>query len=302
MPPSPSDSSRERRIGVAYGLGAYLLWGFVALYFKAVADVPALEVMAHRVVWSALLLTGWLALRGRLDELFTAFRRPRVLRVLALTTLLIFFNWLVFIWAVANGQVLQCSLGYFINPLVNVLLGVGVLRERLRRVQSMSVAVAAVGVTVLAAGTGQVPGIALGLALSFGTYGLLRKTVDAAGDVGLAAETWLLFPLAVGWLVVRHGDGDLVFGGDPGMSALLAAGGLVTAVPLMWFANAARRLRYATVGFLQYIAPTLQFMLAVAVFGEDFGTVHALSFGLIWTALGLYTWDVWRSRPSAIRR
>ena len=288
----------ERRLGVAYGLGAYLLWGFIALYFKAVASVGALEVMAHRIVWSAVLLVAWLALRGRLGELVRALRTPRVLRTLAVTAALIFFNWYVFIWAVANGHVLQCSLGYFINPLVNVLLGVSVLKERLRPRQTISVALALVGVVVLATGTGQVPGIALGLALSFGTYGLLRKTVAAAGDVGLAAETLLLLPAALGYMVYLQGRGGLVFGDAAPLSWLLAAGGLITAVPLVWFANAVRRLRYATVGFLQYIAPSLQFTLAVAVFGETFSRVHALSFGLIWTALGLYSWDLWRSRAA----
>ncbi len=283
-------------MGVFYGLGAYLWWGFIALYFKAVASAAALEVMAHRIVWSAVLLILWLALRGRLGELGTALRTPRVLRILVVTALLIFFNWYVFIWAVANGQVLQCSLGYFINPLVNVLLGVGVLKERLRRLQTVSVGLALVGVTVLAIGTGQVPGIALGLALSFGTYGLLRKTVAAAGDVGLAAETLLLLPFAVVYLILLGLRGELLFGDEVRLSWLLAAGGVITAVPLVWFANAVRRLRYATVGFLQYIAPSLQFTLAVAVFGETFTMPHALSFGLIWTALGLYSWDLWRSR------
>jgi len=296
MTRSEDHFAAERRIGVAYGLAAFLSWGFIALYFKAVSSVTPMEVMAHRIVWSGVLLVAWLASRGRFGELTSALRTPRVLRVLAITAALIFFNWFVFIWAVSNGHVLQCSLGYFINPLVNVLLGVVVLKERLRRVQIISVALAVVGVAALAVGTGQVPGIALGLALSFGTYGLLRKTVNAAGVVGLAAETLLLMPLALGYLALLASRDALQFGDQAQMSWLLAAGGVVTALPLVWFANAARRLRYATVGFLQYIAPSLQFMLAVTAFGESFTSAHALSFGLIWSALGLYSWDVWRSR------
>ncbi len=290
---------RNSRIGVAYGLAAYTAWGFIALYFKAVAHVPPLEVLAHRIVWSLLLLIALLAVRGRLADLRSALADRATVLTLGGTTILIAVNWYVFIWAVTNGHVLQASLGYFINPLVNVLLGVIFLGERLRRAQTASVALAACGVAWLTLRVGQVPVISLALALSFGFYGLLRKKVRADGMTGLTAETLLLAPIALLFLGRLEMRGDLAFTHlDRATDLLLPLGGVVTAVPLVWFANAARRLRYATVGFLQYIAPSLQFLLAVAAFGEPFTRDHLATFACIWTALGIYTWDALRgARP-----
>jgi chloramphenicol-sensitive protein RarD len=287
---------RTRRLGVAYGLAAYLWWGFIALYFKAVATVPPLEVLAHRVLWSFVFLYLFLAARGRAGTLRATLRDGRSLALLGVTTVLIAVNWLVFITAVFHGHLLEASLGYFINPLVNVLLGVVFLRERLRRTQTVAVGLAAVGVVWLAVGSGAMPWIALVLAFSFGTYGLLRKIARPDGLVGLAVETLLLAPAAVGWLLWSAKGGTIVFGAEGwGWSALLLAAGPVTALPLVWFAEGARRLRYATIGFLQYLAPSLQFLLAVVLFGERFTGTHAVTFILIWTALAVYSVGTYRS-------
>jgi len=287
---------RNSRIGVAYGIAAYFAWGFIALYFKAVAHVAPFEVLSHRIVWSLVLLLVLLGARGRLGLIARALRNRRTAATLTGTTLLIALNWYVFIWAVSNGHLLQASLGYFINPLVNVLLGYLFLGERLRRAQTISVVLAAAAVTWLTLKMGRVPVISLALAFSFGFYGLLRKKVDADATTGLAAETLLLTPVALAYLLHLENAGDLAFTHiDSRTDILLPLGGLVTAVPLIWFANAARRLRYSTVGFLQYIAPSLQFLLAVVAFGEPFTNTHLVAFGLIWTALALYSHDAIRS-------
>lgn len=302
LPAMKSDDGQ--RTGIAYGIAAYGWWGFVPLYFKAVAGIAPVEVLTHRVLWSLLLLTGLLALRGRLPLLGKLLRDRRTLAVLGLTTLLIAANWLVFIWAVANGQVLQASFGYFITPLLNILLGVVVLRERLRRAQVVAVAVAGLGVLWLSIRLGGLPLVSLSLAGSFSLYGLLRKLIRPDGTLGLAAETLLLSPAALAWLLVREqGAGTAFLHAGAGTAWLLAAGGIVTALPLIWFAEAARRLPYATVGFLQFLSPTLQFLLAVVLFNETFTSSHAVAFGLIWAALGLYSWDALRHaapRPTPI--
>lgn len=288
-PPATPEDPRELRLGLVYGLAAYLWWGFAVIYFKAVAHVPPLEVLAHRIVWSVVLLGAWLTFKGRLGELRQVARQPRTLAVLGLTTLLIGANWLIFILAIFSGKVLQASLGYYINPLFNVLLGFVFLGERLRRVQWVCVALAALGVTYLAISLGRPPWIALLLVSSFGVYGLLRKTVAAGPLLGLTVETALLLPISVGYLVFLAMRGEMVFGGTWHDSWLLALGGAVTALPLLWFANAVRRLRLATVGFLQYISPTCQLLLAVLVYGEPFTRAHGVTFACIWTALVIYS-------------
>lgn len=287
-----SAHDRATRVGLAYGVAAYLWWGFVVFYFKAVAHVPPLEVLAHRVVWSVVLLAALLGVRGRWREGLSALRDRRSLLALCFTTLLIAGNWFTFIWAVSHDRVVEASLGYYINPLVNVLLGFVFLKERLRRAQWIAVGLATVAVVLLSVRVGSVPVISLVLAFSFGLYGLLRKTMRVDGLVGLTVETTLLLPVAVGYLVWMERGDALVFGhGSWSTQALLIAAGAVTALPLLWFANAARRLDLATVGLLQYIAPSFQFASAVLVFGEPFGLVQLLSFALIWCALALYTTD-----------
>lgn len=276
--------------GVAFGVAAYLWWGLVPIYFKAVDHVPALEVLAHRIAWCVVLLAIWLVVTRQLATLRPATGRGRVLALLGASTALIAVNWFLFIWAVSTGQVLQASLGYFINPLVNVLLGLVFLGERLDRVQWASVALAAAGVVVVTAGQGTPPGIALALAFSFGLYGLLRKRAAIDAAAGLALETAFLLPLAVGFLLWADARGALVFGHlSPTTDLLLVAAGPVTALPLLWFISAARRLRLVTMGFLQYLAPSLHFLLAVLVYREPFGGVQMVAFLLIWTALALFS-------------
>lgn len=292
---SPEAPESARR-GLAYGVSAYFAWGLAVLYFKAIARVPAEEILAHRITWSVPLLLVWLAWRGRLGEIRPALRDRRTLLTLLGSTALIATNWLIFIRAVSTGHIVEASLGYYINPLVNVLLGMVVLRERLRPAQWASVLLAAAGVAYFAFALGSLPGVALVLAVSFALYGLLRKTVRVDGALGLAVETSLLFPVAVAFLLVRGFEGKLVFGQDAPITALLLAAGLVTSLPLLWFTNAVRRLRLATIGFLQYISPSLQLLLAVALYGEPFTNTHLVTFACIWIALANYSLDAWRRR------
>lgn len=294
-PPVPAGS--EARLGFIYGAAAYLFWGLAVLYFKLVGHVPPLEILAHRILWSVPLLLGWLAVRGRMGDLRAVLRTRRTIGILLVTTVLIAVNWLVFITAVSTGRVVQASLGYYINPLVSVLLGVVFLRERLRPLQLVSVLLAAAGVSYMAASFGSLPLISLLLAATFGLYGLLRKTVLADGPVGLAVETSLLLPVMAGYLLVLAARGDMVFLHlDRKTDLLLLLAGLITMLPLLWFTNGVRRLRLSTMGFLQYLAPSLQLLLAVTAFGEPFTRTHLVTFGCIWAALALYSVDAVRHR------
>lgn len=289
----------DTRRGVIYGIAAYGMWGLVPVYFKAVVEVPALEVLAHRIVWSALMLIPLALARGRRAQILRVLRDRRTLMVLTLTTVLIATNWFLFIWAVATDRVLEASLGYFINPLVNVVLGVAFLGERLSRPAAVAVALAAVGVAVQVAAVGSLPWIALTLAFSFGLYGLLRKTASVGSVAGLAVETSLLMPVAVGFLAWARHTGGLYLGtGHTGTDVLLVLAGLVTTLPLLCFTSAARRLPLATLGFLQYLAPSGQFLLAVLVYGERLTTAHLVTFGCIWIALAIFTADQIRNARS----
>lgn len=297
--PSPTpaaDPAAETRRGVAFAGAAFLFWGLSPIYWKALGAVPASEVLAHRVVWSMVLLVAMLVARRRGRELLAAVRRRRTLATLVVTTALIAVNWYVYIWAMAAERVLEASLGYFINPLVNVLLGVVFLRERLSRPQAAAVALAAVGVAVLTVEVGRVPWVALILAASFGVYGLLRKTVDAGPQVGLAIETALLTPLALLWLGRLHGAGGGAFGGGGGLATdlLLVGAGAVTVVPLVWFTQGARLLPLSALGLIQYLAPSIQFLLAVLVYREPFTAIHLAAFAVIWAGLAVFTWDLRR--------
>ncbi len=280
----PVDPSRQ---GVIYGVLSYGLWGLVPLYFKLVSSVAPQEVVAQRIVWSFVLLSLVLTLVGRWHEVLPALRSRPVMTALATSTLLLAFNWFVYIYAVSTNQVVEASVGYFLNPLVNVVLGVLVLKEHLRRWQVASVVLAAIGVAILG-----VPWIAVSLALSFAFYGLLRKQVAVDGLLGLFVETLLLVPLAVGFVLYLKLQGASAFVvSDPAMCLKLAASGIVTCVPLLLFAAAAKRLRFATLGFLQYIAPTIQFLIAVLIFREPLSTAKVISLSLIWTAVGIYSLD-----------
>ncbi|WP_156445804.1 EamA family transporter RarD, partial [Sphingomonas sp. CCH9-F2] len=284
-----TDRHDAMRSGLILGIGAYAAWGLLPLYLRLLRGVPSLEVLAHRIVWSLLLLIVIVVVTRRAGAIRAA-ARGRTLALLAASATLIAINWLVYIWAVQHGHVLEASLGYFINPLVNVALGMALLGERIGRVQKAAVAVAAAGVAVMALSGGGALWISLTLALSFGTYGLIRKVaaIDSLG--GLTVETALLLVPALAVIAMAQVGGQGAFGQDRTVDLLLVLAGAVTAVPLLMFAAAARRLRYATMGLLQYIAPTLQFVEAVALFHEPLRPVHLVTFALIWTGCALYAW------------
>ena len=276
---------------------AYILWGVFPLYIKQIQQVPALEIVLHRSAWSLVFMLGLLALLRRFAWLGPALRQPRTLALFGLSALLLGCNWLLYVWAVNAGRVLDASLGYFINPLVNVLLGFAVLHERPRPLQWAAVALAALGVLWLALGVGHVPWISLVLAASFGLYGLLRKTASLGALEGLALETLLLAPLAVGGLLWLAAQGQGHFGQGPLAESLwLLAAGPFTAVPLLLFASAARRVSLATLGLMQYLSPSIQFFLGVFLYREPFTTGRGIGFLLIWTALALYSAESWRAQ------
>jgi chloramphenicol-sensitive protein RarD len=284
------------RRGYILGLSAYIIWGLFPLYFKAIQSVPAVEIIVHRALWSAvfgaLLLLVWKH-PGWLRELLN---NPKRFAVLALSGLLIASNWLVYVWAVNDGRMLEASLGYYINPLVNVLLGMLILGERLRRLQWLAVALATLGVLQQLWQAGSIPWVSLVLALTFSFYGLIRKQAPVAALPGLVVETWLLLPLAIGWLllnpVAMSTQAD--FWSTPEALWLIAAGP-ITLVPLVCFNAAARHLPYTTLGFLQYLAPTLVLLQAIFLFGEHFDPSKLLAFICIWAGLTIYSVDAWLS-------
>jgi chloramphenicol-sensitive protein RarD len=276
---------------------AFALWGVFPLYFHPLHQVAALQVIAHRVVWSCLFVLIWMALQGQLHSLRATLANGAVLWRLAITATLVTINWTIYVWAVTHGHVLEGSLGYFINPLVNVLLAVTLLSERLTPVQWTAVALAASSVLYLTILAGSPPWIALALAFSFGTYGLIRKVVNVEALPGLATETLLLFPFAVGYLLWCEAAGTGALGhAGAAIHALLVGSGPLTAIALFLFAYGARLIPYSSVGLLQYISPTLQFACGVFAFHEPFERERAIGFALIWAALLLYAGEsVWRS-------
>jgi len=297
-PPASTDSHAEDRSGLLAALGAFAIWGLLPLYLRPLGHVPALQITAHRIVQSCLLVFAFLAVTGQLGAVRAALsHRESRLRLIG-STVMISVNWLIYVWAVGNGHVVDASLGYFINPLVSVMMGVALLSERLNRAQWAAVALAACGVAYLTYATGRVPWISLALALTFGTYGLIRKVVAVDSVPGLAVETLLLLPLALAWLVWCEMQGTGAFGHQGrAVDGLLIGSGLVTALPLSLFAYGARRIRLSTVGLLQYLGPTLQFLCGVFVFHEPFPHTRLVGFAIIWAALGIYVGDnLWRRR------
>ena len=282
--------------GPFYAALAFALWGIFPLFFRRLSMLPAGEVLAHRIVWSlafVLIVLGVLRQWGWLRPLL---RQPRVLGAFAASALLLAVNWLTYIWSVNNGHVIDASLGYFITPLVNVLLGYTVLHERPRRGQWIALALATAGVVWLTVQAGQLPWIALGLAASFGSYGLLRKVAVLGPLEGLTLEAMLLAPLAIAALLFWQAQGTGLFPlPDTATNLWLLAAGPVTAVPLLLFAAGARRISLTTLGLMQYIGPTIQFGLGVWLFGEPFGGARLLGFGLIWLALAVYSVEGWRA-------
>ncbi|MBP0617055.1 EamA family transporter RarD [Jiella mangrovi] len=290
--PSPQGESRQ---GLAYALGAYAIWGFVLpIYMKLLAHVSPIEVVAHRIIWALPFAIAILLWQGTLRHALAHFREPRTLGLAALTAALISVNWGVFVYAVGTGQTVEAALGYYINPLVNIALAAIFLGERPTRLQGLAIALAAVGVAILTLKAGGLPWISLVLAMTFGTYGLLRKTVRVGASEGFFLEVALLaipsIVLVLLFVPEKH------FLNDGIETTLLVAAGPLTAVPLILYAAGARLLHFTTIGIMQYIVPTLMVLTAVFLFGEPFGGWQLVAFGFIWTALGLYTGTLFRRR------
>lgn len=295
-----NEPPRKKASGLPQALGAYLLWGILPLYLILVASVPPVEFVAWRIVWTLPLCLAIAAVRRQLGEIATALRDPRVLAWLTASAALIAINWLVYIWAIQTGEVFAASLGYYINPLVNVLLGTVLLGERLTRRQWLAVGLATLGIAMLLGGALTTLWISITLALSFGTYGLVRKRVSVGALPGLTVESIILLVPAlatVGWFAASPAGS--AFGQDAGLSAAIAFGGVVTAIPLWMFAVAARRMDYSVLGFIQFLAPTIVFILGLTVFGEPLHPAELASFVVIWGAIAVFVWDLWSRRGAA---
>ena len=290
MTPLTMDAPADPPRGIAFAVGAYLLWGFLPLYLKALAHMPAAEVLAHRILWSVPVAAAVLVALGRTADLRAALRSPRTLALAGMTAALISINWTIYIWAVAHDRTLDAALGYYVNPLFSVFLGAAVLGERLSPLKWAAIALAGAAVVVLTLTAGAVPLAALGLTLSWGAYAFCKKMLPVGPNQGFLLEVLLLAPLALAYVVWAGASGAGHFmAGDAAETAMLLGCGVVTAVPLMLYANGAKLLRLSTIGVLQYIAPTMIFLCAVLAFGEPFGPARMIAFPMIWGALALYS-------------
>lgn len=274
--------------GFAYAVTAYLMWGFLPLYMKAIIHIPPVEIIAHRILWSVPIAGLILIMLGRTGDVMRAIKTPRMVGMAAVTAMLISVNWGVYVWAIANDRALDAALGYYINPLFSVALGAILLREKLAAAQWVAVGLAGLAVAILTISAGVLPWVALVLMTTFGIYGFLRKTLPIGPNQGFLLEVLLLCPLALAYLVWLGPTGQ-IFAGSWRDVAFLIGTGAVTAIPLMLYANGAKGLRLSTIGLLQYIAPTMIFLIAVFIFNEPFGPARAVAFPLIWAALILYT-------------
>lgn len=283
--------------GILSGIGAYALWGFFPIYWKYLHDVPALQVIGHRIGWSFLLLILVILVGGQWKEFRSAVSQPNVIGIYSIASILLSVNWLVYVWGVNAGFIVETSLGYFINPLLSVLLGVIFLRERLRPAQWIPVSIAAIGVIYLTVVYGRLPWIALSLAFSFGFYGLVKKLAPLGSLHGLTLETGIVFPAALLYLLIAEANGSGSFLHDStGIDLLLIGGGVVTTIPLLMFASAAKQIPLTVVGLLQYIAPTLQFLIGVFIYKEPFDRSHLIGFGIVWLALVIFWVENYLSR------
>lgn len=288
-PPRNEDSPR----GFAFAFGAYLFWGFLPLYLKLMVHIPPAEVIAHRILWSVPIAGVVLIVLGRTADLRRALAEPRTLAMAAVTATLLSVNWGIYVWAVMNDRALDTALGYYINPLFSVALGAILLGERLSRLQLVAIALAATAVVVLTVAAGSLPWVSLALTVSWGAYAYFRKTLPVGPNQGFFLEVAILAPLALAWILWTEATGAGNFG-TPADAALLIGAGFATAVPLMVYANGAKLLRLSTIGMMQYIAPTIVFLIAVFIFNEPFGQERLVAFGLIWVALALYTVEMLR--------
>ena len=292
----PPVTNRQPVAGALFAFFAFLVWGLSPIYWKALHGVGAFEIILHRILWSFAFLILLIWVGGQWTELIKALKSPKMLATLLITSILVGANWLIYIWAVNNGRVLEASLGYYINPLVNIVLGMLFLRERLRRAQAVAVALAAMGVLNLTLRYGAFPWVSLSLAFSFGLYGLVRKVAAVGALVGLSVETLLLTVPAGIWVLHLHQvqSGTFLHAGMQ-TDLLLMGTGILTATPLLLFNLGAKRITLATLGFIQYTAPTGMLLLGITMFGEPFTPIQAATFGLIWTALAIYSWDTVRA-------
>ncbi|TPK62744.1 EamA family transporter RarD [Mesorhizobium sp. B2-4-15] len=296
------DADSKARRGFLLALGAYLLWGLLPFYMKAVAHLPLAEVIAHRVVWSVPIAAAVLVWAGRTADFKAAIRSPRTIAMAALTAALISINWGIYVWAIAVDRTVETALGYYINPLVSVVVGALLLGERLDRLQVGAVVLAAVAVAVLTIEGGKLPWVSLALAFSFAAYGFLRKTLPIGPSQGFLLEVLLLSVPALGYIVYLIATGqDHIVSSTGTDTALLIGCGPITSVPLLLFAFGAKLLRLSTIGIMQYIAPTMVFLIAVLIFNEPFGTTQAVAFVLIWAALAIYSWSMLTSARRAAR-
>ncbi len=284
------DSSAKS--GVLFAIGAYTMWGIAPLYFKLIQSIPPLEILMHRVIWSVLLLFVLVVVFKQRTNVQTAIRKPKVMLTLLASGLLLGCNWLIFIWAVNNDHMLDASLGYYINPLLNMLLGYMVLGERLKKLQLVAVAMAFIGVAYLVVSMGHLPWVALLLAGTFGIYGLMRKQVSVDSLPGLSLETLMMAPIAlVYWLFIVDTPTSTLSNNSLEINLLLFSAGVVTTAPLLCFTAAAKRLRYSTLGFFQYIGPSLMFLLAVFLFNEPMPTSRLICFAFVWSGLAIFSFD-----------
>ncbi len=294
----PRDTaSADARRGFFLALSAYILWGLLPFYIKLVAHLPLLEVLAHRILWSIPIAAAVLVWLKRTDDFWTALKSPRMLKMAALTAALISVNWGIYLWAIVQDRAIEGALGYYINPLLNVVVGAVVLGEKLDRLQIIAVALAALAVAILTIQQGTLPWISLALAASFAAYGFFRKTLPIGPSQGFLLEVLILSVPALAYVIYLVATGGSHFmTGSAADTWLLIGCGAVTAIPLMLFGFGAKLLKFSTIGIMQYIAPTMVFLIAVFVFHEPFGMVQAVAFGLIWAALALYSWSMFRHR------
>lgn len=285
-----STPQTDSPLGLVYAIAAYVLWGFLPVYMKALSHLPAAEIIAHRVVWSLPIAAAVLMWQGRAGDVGQALRQPRLLAMAALTAVLISVNWLIYVWAIANDQAMEAALGYYINPLFSVFLGATLLKERLTRGQVAAIALAAAAVVLLTVQAGRLPVVALGLTLSWGIYAYCKKSLPLGPNQGFTLEVLLLTPPALAYLAwtFAQGQGHFTTGGW-GQALLLLGCGPITAIPLLFYANGAKLIRLSTIGILQYIAPTMIFLCAVLIFGEPFEGARLVAFPMIWAALAIYS-------------
>ncbi len=293
---APTLPNHDTLPGFLYALTAYLMWGFLPFYMKAVADIPAPEVVAHRILWSLPIALAVLAASRRLGRLVEAIRSPRKFAMAAISAALISVNWGIYVWSVGGGHAVDAALGYYINPLFSIFLGAMLLGERLNRTQNLAIGLAAAAVVILTVEAGRVPLVALGLTVTWGLYAYFKRRLPIGANEGFALEVLILSPFALGYVLWRGATGVGHFGASAHDTLLLLAAGLITAVPLMIYANGAKGLRLSTIGIMQYIAPSMILAIALIFFHEHFGLAQEIAFPLIWAALAIYTLPMLRAR------